>query len=54
MSSCAAISSINASGCCLRNAGTNFHFWSLREESPPEFKEALAQFAPRIPAQYMT
>ena len=37
----------------LRNAGTNFRFWSQREESPPEFKEALAQFAARIPAEYL-
>lgn len=36
-----------------RNAGTNFRFWSQREDSPPEFKEALAQFAPRIPAEYL-
>jgi hypothetical protein len=36
-----------------RSAGTNFRFWSQREEAPPEFKAALAEFAPRIPAEYL-
>jgi len=34
----------------MRNAATNFRFWMQREEAPAEFKEALAEFAPRIPA----
>lgn len=37
----------------VRNAGTNFRFWSDREDAPPEFKAALAAFAPRIPAEFM-
>ena len=36
-----------------RNAGANFRFWSNREDSPPEFRQALAEFAPRIPAEYL-
>jgi glycosyltransferase involved in cell wall biosynthesis len=36
-----------------RNAGKNFRFWSQREDSPPEFKAALAEFAPRIPAEFL-
>ncbi len=35
----------------LRNAAVNFRFWMNREEAPSEFKEALAEFAPRIPAE---
>jgi len=37
----------------VRNAGTNFRYWSGREDSPPEFKAALAEFAPRIPAEFL-
>ncbi|MBZ0250138.1 MAG: glycosyltransferase [Burkholderiales bacterium] len=37
----------------VRNAGTNFRYWSDREDSPPEFKAALAEFAPRIPAEFL-
>lgn len=36
-----------------RNAGANFRFWSQREDSPPEFRQALAEFAPRIPAEFL-
>jgi glycosyltransferase involved in cell wall biosynthesis len=37
----------------LRNAATNFRFWMNREEAPAEFKAALAEFAPRIPAELL-
>lgn len=36
----------------LRNAGTNFRFWMNRADAPAEFREALAQFAPRVPAEF--
>lgn len=38
----------------LRNAGTNFRFWMQRPDAPPEFREALDRFAPRVPAQYQS
>jgi glycosyltransferase involved in cell wall biosynthesis len=34
-------------------AGENFRYWMEREDAPPEFKEAIAEFTPRIPAQYL-
>lgn len=36
-----------------RNAGHNFLYWSQREDAPPEFRRALAEFAPRIPAGFL-
>jgi glycosyltransferase involved in cell wall biosynthesis len=36
----------------LRNAGTNFRFWMNRGDAPAEFRQALAEFAPRIPERF--
>jgi glycosyltransferase involved in cell wall biosynthesis len=33
-------------------AGSNFRFWMNREDAPAEFRDALAEFAPRVPAEY--
>jgi glycosyltransferase involved in cell wall biosynthesis len=37
----------------FRTAGTNFRFWTDREDAPPEFRQALAEFAPRIPGNFL-
>jgi hypothetical protein len=38
----------------LRGAGTNFRYWMGRADAPAEFREALAQFAPRVPPRYQS
>lgn len=40
-------------GRAARAAGVNFRNWTKREDAPPEFKAALAEFEPRIPAEFL-
>jgi glycosyltransferase involved in cell wall biosynthesis len=37
----------------FRSAATNFRFWTERDDAPPEFRQALAEFAPRIPGNFL-